>query len=54
MKIGAIQVLHNAVGAGEGGGVRFPRIFFYGGVQFNGISVMRGWIVVKFPEKSIT
>ena len=46
--IGAIQVLRNAVG---GGGVRFPRKNHYEGVRFNVISVTRGWVGVKSPEK---
>ena len=40
-------MLHNAVGGG-GGGVRKKH---YEGVRFNVISVMRGWVGVKFPEK---
>ena len=47
--LGAIQVLRNAMG---GGGVSFPRKKCYEGVRFNGISVIRGWVGVKFPGKN--
>ena len=41
-------MLHNVDG---GGGVRFSGKKRYEGVRFNGISDMRGWVGVKFPEK---
>ena len=47
--LGAIQVLRNAVGGG--GGVGIPGKKRYEGVQFNVISVTRGWVGVKFPGK---
>ena len=39
-------MLRNAMG---GGGVSFPRKKCYEGVNFNVISVTRGWVGVKFP-----
>ena len=47
-RIGAIQVLRNAVG---GGGVSFPEKKRYEGVRVNVISVTRGLVGVKFPGK---
>ena len=47
-----IQVLRNAVQVE--GGVRFSIKRRYEGVRFNDISVTRGWVGVKFPEKSVT
>ena len=44
-------MLRNAVGVG---GVSFPRKKRYEGVWFNVISVTRGWVAVKFLEKSVT
>ena len=47
--LGAIQVLPNTDGGGEGGQIfRKKR---YEGVMFNVISVTRGWVGVQFPEK---
>ena len=46
---GTIQVLRSADGGG--GGVRFSGKKRYEGVQFNVISVTRGWVGVKFPGK---
>ena len=40
--------------ADEGGGVTFSRKKRYEGVRFNIISVMRGWVGIQFPEKSVT
>ena len=48
LMLGAIQVLHNAMG---GGGVSFPGKKGYEGVMFNVINVKRGWVGVKFPGK---
>ena len=48
---GDIQVLRNAV---EVGGVSFSIKKRYEGVRFNVISVMGGWVGVKFPGKSVT
>ena len=45
-------MLRNAVR--WGGGVRFSIKRRYEGVRFNVISVTRGWVGVKFPEKSVT
>ena len=42
-------MLRNAMGGG--GGVSFPEKKRYEGVMFNVISVMRGWVRVKFPGK---
>ena len=41
-------MLHNVVGDW---GVKFPGKNCYEGVQFKVISVTRGWVDVKFPEK---
>ena len=46
LKLGAIQVLRNAVGDG---GVSFPGKKCYEGARFNVISVTRGWVRVNFP-----
>ena len=45
---GAIQVLRNTVG---GVGVGFPGKKRYEGVQFNVITITRGWVGVKFTVK---
>ena len=37
--------------SGEWEGVSFPRKNHYEGVQFNVISVMRGWVVLNIQEK---
>ena len=47
---GAIQLLHNAVGRG-GVCVIFPVKKHYECVKFNVVSIMRGWVGVKFPGK---
>ena len=50
----------NAVGGGEGGGggggggVSFPGKMCCKGVRFNVVSIMRGWVGVKFPGRSVT
>ena len=46
--LGAIQVLRSKLGQIFFGGGR------YEGVRFNVISITRGWVGVKFPEKNIT
>ncbi len=48
--LGAIQVLRNADGGGEGVS-DFTETNRYEGVMFNVISVTRGWVGVLFPEK---
>ena len=50
---GAIQLLHNAVGRWGGGGVCeiFPVKKHYECIKFNVVSIMRGWVGVKFPGK---
>ena len=51
--LGAIQeMLRNIVGGGRVSD--FPEKKRYEDVRFNVISVTRGWVGVKFPEKSIT
>ena len=46
---GAIQVLRNTVGGGMVSD--FPEKMGYEHAWFNVISVTRGWVGVKFPEK---
>ena len=41
-------MLRNVMG---GGGVSFSGKKHYEGVRFNVISIMRGWVWVKFPAK---
>ena len=36
---------------GGGGGVTFSAKKRYDGLRFNDISITRGWVGVKFPEK---
>ena len=48
---GAIQVLRNVTQVGVS---NFLGEKCYEGVRFNVISIMRGWVCVNFPEKSIT
>ena len=45
---GSIQVLRNALGVG---GCQISLKKHYKDVRFNAISVTRGWVGVKFPEK---
>ena len=48
-------MLHNAVGGGGGveWGINFPgKRCKYGDVRFNIICITRGWVDVKFPEKT--
>ena len=49
---GAIQLLHNAVGRGGCVCVIFPVKKHYECVKFNVVSIMRGWVGVKFPGKN--
>ena len=45
-------MLRNADGGGEG--VNLTEKNHYEGVRFNVIRVTRGWVGVRFPEKSVT
>ena len=49
--LGTIQVLHNAVGGGRVSD--FPEKKRYEDVRFNVISVMMGWVVVKYQKKTL-
>ena len=49
--LGAIQVLLKTMGVGV---CQIYQIKHYEGVRFNVTSVTRGWVGVKYPEKSIT
>ena len=48
-KLGAIQVLHNAMGQVED--IRISLDLLYKGTSSNVISVTRGWVGLKFAEK---
>ena len=48
---GPIELLHNAMGDGEVGGVTFPEIKHHKDVRFNVITVTRVWGVLNFQEK---
>ena len=49
---GHSSITYNAME--KGCGVKFPDKMCYEGVLFDDISITKGWVGIKFPEKNIT